>query len=281
MPDRREEVLTTGGPSVGGPSVGEHAAGLTVEQLGRAAGELTPDLLRFARRLTDTAHAADDLVQDTFARALQARSSFRGDAGLHTWLHRIMWNLAIDRTRRQGRELLVGEVEDRWRDDQYSVDPHAVIQRAGDADDLREALIRLPFIYRSAVVLHDSLGWPHHEIAERLGISVANAKQRVHRGRMLLTTALADGAERAHRKGAGMRCWDAREQVSDYLDGALAAPERAALEAHLQTCPTCPPLYAALVGSRSALSAQRDADDVLRPDLVARVRALVRATGTE
>lgn len=239
--------------------------------------ESTPDLFRAARRMCASRAEAEDLVQEALTRAVQAREGFRGEASPRTWLHRILWNLAVDRARRGQRELLVDEVEDRWRDDDYAVDPAEVATRAADSDAMREALLRLPFTYRAALVLHDSLGWTHPELAERMGISVDNAKQRVHRGRMLLTTALAEAAERHEVvKGVPMRCWDARVQVGDYLDGALAVPARAALEAHLATCPTCPPLYAALVGTTTALGEWRDADNTLPPALAARVAQVVK-----
>jgi len=223
-----------------------------------------------------TQHAADDLVQDTVLRGLRSCESFRNEASLSTWLHRIMWHLAVDQSRHAAHELLVDEVEDRWRDDQYSLDPHTVVERAHDAEALREALVRLPFIYRSTLVLHDSLGWPHQQIAARLGISVANSKQRVHRARMLLVTALDQAPEREQAtKGAAMRCWDAREQVSDYLDGALDEAARRRLEAHLEGCPTCPSLYSALVGCRAAMGDQRDGDDVVPPRLADRIRTMM------
>ena len=169
-------------------------------------------------------------MQATVERGLTACAGFRGDSSLSTWLHRIMWNLAVDQSRRDAHELLVDDVEAHWRDDRYSVDPHAVVERSLDADSLREALVRLPFIYRSALVLHDSLGWTHPLIAERLGITEVGSRQRVHRGRLLLVTALAD-ADVRHRllEGNTMTCWDARVQGSDYLDDELDEAARHAL----------------------------------------------------
>lgn len=72
-----------------------------------------------------------------------------------------------------------------------------------------------------------------------------------------------------------MRCWDARQHVSDYLDGTLDADTARTVEAHLERCPTCPPLYAALVGTRAAVGALRDADAVVPPHLAARLLAQV------
>ena len=60
-----------------------------------------------------------------------------------------------------------------------------------------------------------------------------------------------------------MRCWDARSKVSDYLDGDLGERDRIRLERHLAGCPTCPPLYAGLVGVRAAMGKHRDPDDVI------------------
>lgn len=251
-------------------------ATLNTAEYAAAIGAELDGLYRFARRLTAAQHAADDLVQETALRGLHSCGTFRGDSSLGTWLHRIMWHLAVDHSRHGRHELLVDEVEDRWRDDHYSLDPHTVLERATDADSLREALVRLPFIYRSALVLHDSLGWPHQEIADRLEITVANSKQRVHRARMLLVTALHEAPAREQAtKGVGMRCWDAREQVSDYLDGALDEAARRSLEAHLAGCPTCPSLYSALIGCRDAMGELRDADDVVPPRLAERIRSMM------
>ena len=69
-----------------------------------------------------------------------------------------------------------------------------------------------------------------------------------------------------------MPCWDARQHVSDYLDGDLAPELARLIESHLEVCPTCPPLYTALVGVQSELGRLRDPDSVIDPDLVARIQ---------
>jgi len=63
------------------------------------------------------------------------------------------------------------------------------------------------------------------EIAGITGIGLSGARQRLRRGRMMLVTALARGRP-APQEGVPMRCWEARSQVSDYLDGVLAATTR-------------------------------------------------------
>jgi RNA polymerase sigma-70 factor, ECF subfamily len=231
-----------------------------------------PRLYRFALALVRDHAAAEDLVQEGLARALERRASFRGDSRPSTWLHRIVHNAAVDRARRHRRELLVEDVEERWRDDAYTVDNESVVLRAQQREELEDALVRLPFIYRSAVVLHDVEGWTVAEIADRLGIDLPAAKQRLRRGRMALVTALASGAERREAlHGIVLRCWEARSRVSEYVDGGLEQGERALLERHLGTCPTCPPLYAALVGVGVELGRLRDPDSVVPPVVAERL----------
>ena len=66
-----------------------------------------------------------------------------------------------------------------------------------------------------------------------------------------------------------LECAQARALVSDYLDGELTAPQRTDLEAHLASCATCPPLYAALVGVRDLLGGLHDSNSVV-PDAIRR-----------
>jgi RNA polymerase sigma-70 factor (ECF subfamily) len=186
----------------------------------------------------------------------------------------------VRRTREAPSEDVWEAVEARWRDEAYTLDPATLAAQASTAQEVRDALLRLPGIYRSAVVLHDMEGLTVPQIARIHEVGLSAAKQRLHRGRMMLVTALAAGAERrAATRGVPMRCWDARTRVSDYLDDELDHRERRLLELHLQRCPTCPPLYSALIASRDALTRLRDADTVIPPSLSARLaRASLTST---
>lgn len=238
-----------------------------------------PALYRFARALVRDEHLAADLTQDTLIRAMERAHQYRNDAPLGAWLKRILRNLATDRARRSAREVVVDDVETQWRDDEYTVDTEVVVDRAATRDELEDALTRLPFIYRSTLLLHDVEDWTTQEIADLNEIGLPAAKQRLRRGRMALVSALATGAERRHAlKGVPMRCWDARQHVSDYLDGTLPADTARTIETHLETCPTCPPLYAALVGVHDAVGELRDADSVIPPAVAERLSHLVATT---
>lgn len=238
-----------------------------------------PGLLRYARALTRDPQAAEDLVQDTVVRALERGATFRGESSAATWLHTIMHRRHLDALRRRLPEptadaSLLEQVEAAWRDDAYTVDPDAVLARAEATDRLREALVHLPVILRSAVLLHDLEGLTSAEVAAIHGIGLSAAKQRLRRGRALLVSLLAEDDERrSAMTGVPMRCWQARALVGDYLDDELAARERALLEAHLAGCPTCPGLFAGIVGVTAAVGRLRDPDSVVAQDLAERVRA--------
>ncbi|HEX6286724.1 MAG TPA: sigma-70 family RNA polymerase sigma factor [Acidimicrobiia bacterium] len=241
-------------------------------------------LYRFALSITRDPSHAEDLTHDTLIRAIEREDQFSGDTSkLGAWLRRILHNHAVDTARRSARELAVDEVEDRWKDDDYTVNPEVFALKAQDTYELEDALARIPFIYRSTVLLHDVEGWTARQIAELQDIGLPAAKQRLRRGRMALVTALGEGAERRHLlKGIPMRCWDARQHISDYLDGSLDKSTAQIVEAHLETCPTCPPLYAALVDAHRNIHSLRDPDSVIPPDLDRRLRRLLskRAQGS-
>ena len=80
----------------------------------------------------------------------------------------------------------------------------------------------------------------------------------------MLVSALAHGAARAAANdGVPLTCWQARQELSEYLDDDLEAQECAALEAHLAGCATCPPRYQALVGITASMDALHDPGSVV------------------
>lgn len=137
--------------------------------------------------------------------------------------------------REDGTKDVQGEVERKWGDDSYTVDASTVVERAETREEHQDALVRLPVIYRTAVVLHDAEAMTVAEIADVQGVGLPAAKQRLRRGRMMLVDALAQGRERRDAlRGVPMRCWDARSKVSDYLDDELLVSERVLVERHLR-----------------------------------------------
>lgn len=235
--------------------------------------EALPSLVRLASRMLRDDDLAEDCAQETLIGAWRRRGQLRDEAALPAWLRRSLVNRIIDRSRRHHDELDIDAVEADWRDDSYTVLPERVLERAELRDELEDGLARLPVIYRVPVVLHDALGWTGPEIAAVLNVGLPAAKQRLRRGRMMLVSALAeDDARRQASIAQPMHCWQARRHVSAYLDGELDQPTAATVERHLESCPTCPPLYASLVGVRASLGGLRDPDSVVEERMAARIR---------
>lgn len=133
-------------------------------------------------RLLDDRRDVEEATQDVFVQAWRNLHRFRGDAQLFTWLYRIAVNEALMRRRRKRPD--VQELDERL--------PAAPDPEPGLRDQLVRALSELPFEYRAAVVLRDIEGLTNAEVAEALGVSVAAAKSRVHRGRLQIRDALAE-----------------------------------------------------------------------------------------
>ena len=134
-------------------------------------------------RLLDDPRDVDEAVQDTFVRAWRNLDRFRGDAAPYTWLYRIAVNEALMRRRR--KTLPTTELQETAAsggEDAYA---------AADARAFLIGRLRaLPIEYRTAVVLRDVEGLSNDEVARVLGISLAAAKSRIHRGRMQLRAEL-------------------------------------------------------------------------------------------
>lgn len=143
---------------------------------------------RVARRLTSSAADAEDLTQETYARALGASESFRYGTNLKSWLFTILRNINRNRLRDRAREIIVvdGAAVDRFDGPDTSDSPEARLLRDAESCDLRAALDSLPTSLKETVWLRDIEGWPYADIARRLDIPVGTVMSRLSRARALL-----------------------------------------------------------------------------------------------
>jgi RNA polymerase sigma-70 factor (ECF subfamily) len=131
---------------------------------------------------------AADAVQDGFVSAFRRAGSFRGDAAVTTWLHRIIVNACLDRLRRRRPTSELPELEFAdWRDDHSSTEVRL---------DVEQALALLPEGQRAALVLVDMHAVPVSEAAEILGVAEGTIKSRCARGRVALAGHLGLTGER-------------------------------------------------------------------------------------
>ena len=158
------------------------------------------DTYTLAMRLTANEEDARDVVQESYLRAWKGIKRFRGDAQFSTWMYRITANAAatlVQKRRRRRAESL--DMVEEPIDTSIEGHPEAAAESAIGLEDLARAVATLPPKLRSVVVLKDVYGLSHEAIAEDLGISVAAAKVRLHRGRKRLRDVVfEEGGRSAH-----------------------------------------------------------------------------------
>lgn len=146
----------------------------------------------FAFHLTGSAAEADDLVQETYARALAAADRFAGGGNVKAWLFRILRNAFVDlHRRRRDRRTDGGLDEEAAASDE--LEPRQVREVVGH--ELEEALMSLTEEARVAVLL-DLQGFSEAEMAEMLGCAAGTVKSRLFRARATLREKLRDHRDR-------------------------------------------------------------------------------------
>jgi len=162
-------------------------------------------LYRTALRMTRSEADAEDLVQETYIKALRFRDQFTPGTNLKAWLFRILTNTFINSYRRRQTQPEFTELEDV---DEFSLyrrmsdlrtssapgDPEAELMSGLVDSEVKDALAELPEKFRSVVLL-DVEGFSYKEIAEMLDIPIGTVMSRLHRGRKFLQKRLLDLAQ--------------------------------------------------------------------------------------
>jgi len=164
--------------------------------------ELADQVYRVARRMVSSREEAEDLMQETYARAFRSWRSFQPGTNLRAWLLRILTNLNIDRGRRvqrspdtqpleEGDYFLYNKLEESTQ--APKPDEERVIERLSQ-DDAVSALSAVPHDFRDAIVLVDIGDFSYNDAAQILDIPVGTVMSRLHRGRRILKQELAERA---------------------------------------------------------------------------------------
>ena len=134
------------------------------------------------------ASEAEDAAQDAFVALFRRASTFTGAAAFSTWMYRVATNACNDLARRKARRpISTGDDVAQLVD---TADTEDLIASRELGVELEAALAQLDPEFRDVIVLHDILGVPNADIADRLGIAVGTVKSRIHRAHARLATTL-------------------------------------------------------------------------------------------
>ncbi|MBC6465701.1 sigma-70 family RNA polymerase sigma factor [Actinomadura alba] len=165
-----------------------------VERYERDVLPLASPLYASAVRMTRNSADAEDLVQETLAKAYVNFHQFKEGTNLKAWLHRILTNNFINTYRKKQREPQRAGSEELEQWQLSHTESRSAGLRSAEAEALDRmpdsgimmALRSMPDEFRQAVVLADIEGYPYKEIAQMMGTPIGTVMSRLHRGRKQL-----------------------------------------------------------------------------------------------
>ena len=162
--------------------------------------EFADQVYRVARRMVGTREEAEELVQDTYARAFRSWKSFTPGTNMRAWLLRILTNLNTDRGRKIQRTPDQQPLEESdyflanklaASEGEQALEQERVVERLSQGSVV-DALAALPHDFRDVVVLVDLGEFSYAEAAQILDVPIGTVMSRLHRGRRILKQKLAE-----------------------------------------------------------------------------------------
>jgi RNA polymerase sigma-70 factor, ECF subfamily len=148
-------------------------------------------------RMTRNPSLAEDLTQEAFLHVFRKIQSFRGESAFSSWLYRVVFNVVLMKQRsKRLNETPLEETPGNEGDAptlKKLVRSDRQLSSVVDRVMLKNALRQLPRGYKKIFLLHDLLGYEHHEIAKVLGCAIGTSKSQLHKARMSLRRILQNG----------------------------------------------------------------------------------------
>jgi RNA polymerase sigma-70 factor, ECF subfamily len=163
---------------------------------------LFDQLYNFAHWLTQNREEAEDLVQETYAKALKGFSSFQAGTNFRAWIYRILRNTFL--TSRTGLKAAMLPIEDEGEGTELAVEsetPESIFFSRFDADSLQSAIDELPVQFREVLLLCEVEEMSYQEISETLSVPIGTVMSRLSRARKTLRARLAASQQRGGSRG--------------------------------------------------------------------------------
>ena len=160
------------------------------------AMEHMPSLYSAAMRMTRNPADAEDLVQETYAKALKGFRSFEEGTNVRSWMFKILRNTFL--TSRTGLKIqntvLLEDEFDGVDISAHNITPEVLLLKLENSRSVMSALAELPIPYREMVLLSDMEELSYKEIAQILAVPIGTVMSRLSRGRKMLRQALLAGS---------------------------------------------------------------------------------------
>ncbi len=274
------------------------------EAVDEALGLLQNTIYSFSMKVCGHPQDAEDTMQDVLFKALPYLPKFESPEALSVWLYKVARNRCLMNRRgaknAANKHVSLDDLMPSPRDLEHLMnveqpDPEQALLRSERDERVRDAVQKVPPLYRMTLVLHDMEGLSTSEVARVTGVREGTVRVRLHRARLMLRKYLDRLAEgdrfRIKRIHASVeeepparprRCRKMFAELSDYLDGLVADARRREMEKHLGDCKPC---VAFLDSLESAVKQCRTYEPVcdttraaeLRKDLVEKYQAAVAA----
>jgi len=254
------------------------------ESLDAALAILQNTVFSFSMKVCGHREDAEDTMQETLLRAARQLPNFESPEALAVWLYKVARSRCLMSRRRSKfapqQHLSLEEVlPDRNQLEALTSkdrdgSPEQQLLRAENRQELQQAVLRVPPLYRMVLVLHDMEELSPGEIARITGLRPGTVRVRLHRARAFLRNELAARPARRrpvrHAPAPSRRCRKMFAALSDYLDRELDPAMCAKIEAHLAGCKPCVGYLASL--EETVRRIKRHRAQTMNPKIAAEVR---------
>jgi RNA polymerase sigma-70 factor (ECF subfamily) len=156
-------------------------------------------LFSYARVLTRNNSEAEDLVQETYLRAIAGMARLRPDSNTKNWLLTIMRNIWLNQLRKKQTSPEVVYIDACQSNENLAIEPSKgpfeLYEKKVESEQIRNAIMQLPLDLREIILLREYEGLPYQEIADILGCPVGTVMSRLNRARAKLRNLISKDSD--------------------------------------------------------------------------------------